>query len=125
MRRLKSVVRLDRGGGSLGGRGVAVGEVRPKMVGLIAPLRQAPGENLAHGSSTSVDMFRHCSKMREPEFRLSRVKPQKVRNKKVDSANSAQKSVLLEDRPANDARKSETDLVWARFGVSVTHFCSL
>jgi hypothetical protein len=29
MRRLKSVVRLDRGGGSMGGRGVAVGEVRP------------------------------------------------------------------------------------------------
>jgi len=27
MRRLKSVVRLDRGGGSLGGRGQAVGEV--------------------------------------------------------------------------------------------------
>ena len=26
MRRLKSVVRLDRGGGSLGGRGVGVGE---------------------------------------------------------------------------------------------------
>jgi hypothetical protein len=29
MRRLKSVVRLDRGGGSMGGRGVAVGEVQP------------------------------------------------------------------------------------------------
>jgi len=29
MRRLKSVVRLDRGGGPMGGRGVAVGEVRP------------------------------------------------------------------------------------------------
>jgi len=27
MRRLKSVVRLDRGGGPMGGRGMAVGEV--------------------------------------------------------------------------------------------------
>ena len=29
MRRLNSVVRLDRGGGPMGGRGVAVGKVRP------------------------------------------------------------------------------------------------
>jgi|GEM_PF-4219885 len=35
MRRLRSVVRLDRGGGSLGGRGVAVGEVRIQGVGVI------------------------------------------------------------------------------------------
>jgi hypothetical protein len=94
-------------------------------VGVIAPLRQAIGEERAYGSSTLVDMFQHCSKVRESELSLSRVKPRKIRSKKVDSPNSAQKSVLLEDRPANDARKSETDLVWARFGVSVTHFCSL
>jgi hypothetical protein len=52
MRRLKSVVRLDRGGGSLGGRGVAVGEVRPKVVGVIVPWEWRIGEPRLGEAST-------------------------------------------------------------------------
>jgi len=118
-------VRLDRGGRLLGGPGGWRSVRCDHRGGSDCTIKAAIGEERAYRSSTLVDMFQHCSKIRESELSLSRVKPRKIRNKKVDSANSTQKSVLLEDRPANDARKSETDLVWTRFGVSVTHFCSL
>ena len=60
MRRLRSVVRLDRGGGSLGGRGVAVGEVRPQGVGVMGPQGLAADEawveTICHRQAASTEL---------------------------------------------------------------------